>query len=70
MSELFKFSVRSKLCIEKTGSFLFAEKNKMIPGNVKLLVSIVIPCKWPVSQLSRNFDLNMAGKQCFILLTL
>ena len=23
----------------------------MIPGNIKLLVSIVIPCKWPVSQL-------------------
>ena len=32
----------------------------MIPGNIKLLVSIVNPCKWQVSQLFRNFDLTIA----------
>ena len=45
-----KFSVTNKLCIEKTGSFLVARKNKMIPGNIKLLVSIVILCKWPTRE--------------------
>ena len=29
----------------------------MSPGNIKLSVSTVIPCKRPVSQLFRNFDL-------------
>ena len=30
----------------------------MSPGNIKLSVSTVIPCKRPVSQLFRNFDFN------------
>ena len=54
-----KFPVRSKLYIEKTGSFLafgLSQENKMSQGNIKLPVSTVVPCKRPVSQLFRNFD--------------
>ena len=38
-------------------AFGLASKNKISPGNIKLSVSTVIPCKRPMSQLFRNFDI-------------
>ena len=43
----------------------WAKKNKMSPGNIKLPVSTVIPFKWPVSQLFRNFDYIVCVKSVY-----
>ena len=48
----------SKVCLDPP------LENKMIPGNIKLSVSTVIPCKRPVSQLFRNFNsILIRGRQ-------
>ena len=54
------YTLRKQACSRLAG---LARKNKMIPGNIKLSVSTVSPCKRPVSQLFRSIDqdINMSS---------
>ena len=42
----------------------------MISGNIKLPGSTVTPCKWPVSQLFRNFDYQLVLLDCDVTVVL